>query len=697
MILRFLVLTIALAATQLSAQEDLTARPIRAERSHDFDVQHYRIQLRFDEAARSFQGEAAIRLRPLRDGFDTLVLDAETFRVTSAGALRFEQTPGKLTISLGRSYRYHEELTVNVSYRGEQIAIDPTRYGMPQGYGLGLSFKAETPSHPRLIHTLSFPEGARHWFPCYDHPNDKATHEIIATVDASYQVIANGVLRSVNENRAKREKTYHWAQNQPHSTYLYAFIAGPYVQVKDTKGSLPISYWVYAKDAADAERSFGKTREIIEFFNKEFGFAYPWPKYDQIILPDFRGGAESTNATVIGDNAIHDSRAEQDFSTHWLVAHEAAHQWWGNLVTMRDWSHTWLNESFATYYEYLYMKHLLGEDGGALDLLSKKRAYLNEAHQKYQRPIVLTRWNLPNENFDRHTYQKGSIVVGMLRALMGEDAFHRSITHYLRKHAFGSADTHDLLIAIREASGQVMDWFFDQWIFRAGHPVLDVNYTWNAGAIQLTVRQKQADLYALPVPIGVTTATGKRIHQMWVRQREEVFSLPCPEKPLLVRFDEGDLLLKEITFPKSTEELLYQLTHDNAIGRMDAAAALQPLAKDSTVANALRRSAVSDSFWAVRREALLSNDMAFLRARATEDRSSGVRVAALEALNRLRDASLVSFFEQRFREDDSYLAQAEAVRALARLGASPSLLREAAAMNSPNDVIGRAARESTGR
>jgi aminopeptidase N len=697
MILRGLVLLIGLAATASPAEDGLNARPRRVERSHDYDVLHYRIRLSFDEPARAFQGETQIRLLPLRDGFDTVVLDAETIRITSAGPLRFEQTPGKLTIHLNRPHRYHEEVMVTVSYRADNVAIDPTLYGMPKGYGLGLSFKSESATHPRLIHTLSFPEGARHWFPCYDHPNDKATHEIIATVDASYRVIANGVLQSVSENAAKREKTFHWVQTQPHSTYLFVFVAGPYAQVKDTKGELPISYWVYPKDAPDAERSFGKTREIIDFFSREFGYQYPWPKYDQITLPDFGGGAESTSATVVGDKAIHDARADQDFSTHWLVAHEAAHQWWGDLVTMRDWSHCWLNESFATYYEHVYLKHQLGDDAGALDLLTKKRAYLNEARQKYMRPIVLDRWNWPNQNFDRHAYQKGAVVLGMLRAQMGDEPFRRSIRHFLKKHAFGSADTHDLLIAIREASGQVLDWFFDQWIFRAGHPVLEVSHTWNAGTAQLKVLQKQTDLYDLPVPIGITTASGKSVHHVWIRQREETFSLPSVEEPLLIHFDEGDALLAEVDFPKSIGELLYQLTHDNAIGRMEAAAALRPRAADPTVAQALRNAAANDPFWAVRRDALFTADAAFLRARATGDRSSAVRAAALAALNRLRDPSLASFFEQRFRQDDSYLAQAEAVRALGNLDASAGLLREAAAMKSPNDVIANAAREALRR
>ena len=688
-----LILLLGLAAL-LPAQADRNSRPQRAERSRQFDVLHYRIKLQFNEAARSLEGEVRITLRPLSDGFDTLVLDAETFRVTAVEKLQFEQTPGKLTVHLNRPYRVHEELSVTVSYRAGNVAIDPERHGMPKGYGLGISFKPETPSHPQLIHTLSFPEGARHWFPCYDHPNDKATSELIATVDARYQVIANGALQGVTEDRAKGEKTFHWLQNQPHSTYLFAFAAGPYVQVSDTKGPLPISYWVYPKDAPDAERSFGKTRAIVEFFNRELGYAYPWPKYDQITIPDFSGGAESTNATVIGSNAIHDARAEQDFPTHWLVAHEAAHQWWGNLVTMRDWSHTWLNESFATYYEYVYMKHLLGDDEGALNLLNKKRAYLKEARGKYMRPIVLDRWDWPNENFDRHTYEKGSVVLAMLRSLLGDEPFRRSITHYLKKHAFDSVDTHDLQIAIREASGQVLDWFFDQWIFRAGHPVLEAGYTWEAGAIKLRVLQKQDALYTLPVSIGVTTAAGKRVHDVWVREREETFSLPSTERPLLVHFDEKELLLKELAFQKSREELLYQLAHDNAIGRMDAASALKPFAADPQVATALRKSAADDPFWAVRREALFPAGGGFLRLRATQDRSSAVRTAALATLGQLHDASLALFFEERFRADDSYLAQAEAVRALGKLGGRTALLREAAAMKSPNDVVAAAAREA---
>jgi aminopeptidase N len=684
---------ILLAAIGLSAQqEDLQSRPRREERSRQYDVLHYRIRLNFDEAKRAYEGETEIRLRPLHDAFDTLELDAETFRVTSVKGMTFSQTPGKLSVKLGRPYRFGEEFTVTVSYRAENVSIDPEKFGMPKGYGLGLTFKQETASHPQLFHTLSFPEGARHWFPCYDHPNDKATSEVIATVDARYQLVSNGTLKTVREDPKRKTKTFHWVQAQPHSTYLFVLVAGPYVQVTDPGGKLPVSYWVYPKDVKHAQRVFAKTRPVIDFLSRELDYPYPWAKYDQIAIPDFGGGAESTNATVISQDTLHDEKGDKDFSSEWLIAHEAAHQWWGDLLTMRDWTHTWLNESFATYYEYLYMRHLLGEEEGAVNLLSKKQTYLAETKTRYARAIVFDRWNWPNDNFDRHTYQKGGVVLSMLRSAMGEEAFRRSITHYLKKHAFGSVDTHDFQIAIREASGQVLDWFFDQWIYQPGHPVLEVRSDWNNGEVRLHVRQKQQSKFILPVTIAVTTEAGKQSHKVWIRNQEETFTFPCKDKPLLVRFDEGDILLKEVDFPKPVEELLYQLTHDNVIGRMEAAAALKPQATSNPkVADALRTAATRDPFWSVRREAIFAGGTEFLKSVAV-DKLPAVRVVAIAALSETRDASLAQYFEQRFRAEDSYLAQAECLRAIGKSRGNAAFLKQAEAMPSPRDVIRKAAK-----
>jgi aminopeptidase N len=708
-----LLLAVAACApwTARPDQIDVYSRPRQYERSRDYDVLHYRIQLWFEEKTRSFRGRTRITLAPLKDGFDACTLDAETFTVTGvhddAGAsLRFEQKPGTVTVRLPRAYRYREQLSFEVFYEASNVLIDPVKYGMSKGYDLGPAFKPETPDHPPVIKIQSFPTGARHWFPCYDHPNDKATAEIIATVKSGYQVISNGRLVNVTEDREKGEKTFHWSQEKPHSTYLFVLAAGPYVELSDPGGSPPIHYWVYPRDAADAPRSFRQTREIIRFFEQEFDCPYPWAKYDQITVPDFSGGMENTTLTALGDGTIHDEKADQDFPSHWLVAHEAAHQWFGDLVTMRDWSQTWLNESFATYCDYLYTKHSLGDDEGALDLWNKKNKYLNEARTRYRRPIVFDRWENPDQNFDRHTYEKGAAVLAMLRWVMGDEDFRRAVSHFLRKHAYSSVDTHDLEVAIRESTGQVLDWFFEQWVYKAGHPVFEVSSAWLPAArkLRLSVVQKQETseripVFRTPVMVGIATPSGRKSERVWIRKREEVFEIECVEKPWLVRFDEGNRLLMELRHPKPVEELLYQLSYDDAMGRMWAASELKPHTADRRVIEALRRRAREDSFWAVRREALESlaavkdpAQVAFLMERSLDPKSD-VRAAALRILGDRKDRSLAGFFAERFRAEASYVAQAEALRSIGKCGDASSLplLREAARMKSPRNMLAGAA------
>ena len=698
---------LCLCAVASAQKADVYSRPPQLERSHDFDVLHYRISLRFDERTKSLFGETRITMRSLTDNFTTCVLDAETYVVRSVHdqygkPLTFAHTKGALAVSFPSAYRSHDTLAFTVVYDGTNVDVNGEQYGVSRDYDLGLDFKQETPEHPQLINTLSFPTGARHWFPCYDHPGDKATSEVIATVRSSYSVLSNGRLVEVLENKRDSTRTFHWLQELPHSTYLFVLVAGPYITIKDSLGQLPVNYWVYPKDAQDAMRSFHRTPEIIAFFEKEFGCRYPWVKYDQITIPGIGGGAESTTATVVGENTIHDERADQDFPSHWLVAHEAAHQWWGNLVTMRDWSHTWINEGFATYFEYYFAQHDLGEDEGALNLLSKKEQYLAEARDRYQRPIVFDRWTYPNDNFDRHTYQKGALVLHMLRWVLGDDAFRSSIAHFLKKHSFEPVSTNDLVIAIREATGQALDDFFQQWIYKAGHPVFQVNSEWDGkrGVVHLKISQIQEQnewipVFSTPLDVGVTTVSGKKIHRIQLTKAVENIELPSKGKPLMVRFDEGNHVLHELKFQRSTGELLYQLEHDDAVGRIEAAKELRAQAGDQAVRRALQRCAQGDSFWAVRREAMSAlastkrlDLMAFYKERFI-DKKSGVRVAAARALGELKDSSLAPFFKQRFSTDDSYLVQAELLKSLGRCGAVSSIpfLRDAFLLPSPRKVL----------
>jgi len=429
---------------------DVSSYPKQYERIREYDAIHYRIKLTFDEGKQTYWGETTVTLSPLYDNFKTCVLDAETFTVTTVvdenkKTLSFEQTDRQLIVHLSQDYHTEDTLSFTVFYLAELHKAEKTEYRRPQGTLQGLDFADETEDNPSLIQTFAFPAGARHWFPCYDHPSDKATEEVIATVKSDYKVLSNGRLVSAIENTDNQTKTFHWSQDLPHSTYLFVIAAGPYEVIHDSLGSLPINYWVYKQDKTDAKRSFYKTPDIISFFNKTFGYEYPWAKYDQITIPGFGGGAESTSATFLGHGTIHDERADQDFPSHKLVAHEAAHQWFGDLVTMVDWTHPWINESFGTYGEYLYSAHDLGIDEGAVNLLEKKNAYINFAKHRYIRPIVLDRWRFPGDNWDIHLYEKGATILHMLRWIMGDQPFFRTVSYFLHKHAFQPVRTYDFL------------------------------------------------------------------------------------------------------------------------------------------------------------------------------------------------------------------------------------------------------------
>lgn len=712
-----LILGVQLITTSLEGEEvDVYSWPLREERSRNYDVLHYRIELSFEEDTRSFSGETTISLASLKEGLASCDLDAETFVVESvlddaSHRLEFEQSPGRLSVLLSEPLGYKETTSFTVSYSATGVDVDAEKYGLSADYDLGLDFKPRTSENPQLINTLSWPEGARHWFPCYDHPNDRATQEVIATVRKEYKVLSNGKLISVTNGPEPGTRKWHWSQEKTHPTYLSVLVAGPYAIIEDSLGDLPINYWVYEKDKDNALRSFWKTPAIIHFFNKEFGYEYPWEKYDQITIPGIGGGTECTSATVLGQSTIHDERAEQDFPSHGLVAHEAAHQWWGDLVTYRAWRETWISESFATYSEYLYTRNDLGEDEGALNLLAKKDAYLREA-QRYMRPVVFDRWRYPDDNFDAHTYPKGAVILNMLRWIMGDSAFRETIAHFLHKHAFQPVDTYDLMKSIKEATGQNLDWFFEQWIFRPGHPVFDVSSRWDESKkrLILNIRQTQdtskgVPVYKTPVVIGIHTQRGKILERFWLENQEEIFGIDLDDKPLLVRFDEGNYLLKEWTFRKSTDELLYQLKSDDVIGRMWAAAELAGHGGDSRALEALIAASREDPFWGVRRSAVQAvatidgkGQLSFLREKAL-DESSRVRVAALQALGEAGDSGLLEFFTNRFVEDDSYLVQAEALRSIGKTdpGSARELLQSAAEMKSPRDVIRSAATEALGR
>ena len=698
-IINLVILILIVCSVNLLAQEiDIYKRPVQVERSHNFDVQHYRLKLTFDLDRKEFWGENKVTLNSLSDEFMECVLDAEELVVTQVldhlnVPLKFNQSDHELIVYLSRAHSYKEEVIFTIKYH----AKDPKK---------GFFFSDETPRNPKMISTDSFPDEARHWFPCYDYPHDKVTMELIATVQKPNKVLSNGRLVSIKENKEDNSVTYHWHQDKPHSTYLSMVAIAPFAVIEDSLGSLPINYWVYEKDVEDARRIFKKTPYMIDFFNKLYGYEYPWAKYDQVETPTQGGGAEATSATILGQNVISDKKADKDFSWETTIAHEIAHQWWGDLITLRTWSETWLNESFGTYSDYLYTRFDKGEEEGAFALLRKKNSYLREAHERYIRPIVFNRYENPAQNFDRHTYPKGACVLHMLRFVLGDKPFFRTLRHFLHKHEFQPVDTHDLMIAVKESTGQNMDWFFEQFIYKPGHPEFEISYQWNENTKRVLLKVTQVQdfslgipVYKIPVIIGITTSKGKVAKKIWIKQKEEIFEFEVNEKPLMVRFDEGNYLLKEWTFEKKMDELLYQLKNDDVIGRIWAASELVKFKGDTLVTEELRERIKNDSFWAVRRSALEALSKVEVDAniellkKVCEEKNSKVRTTALQILGDTKDSKYVSFFKERFHKENSYVAQAEALRSLGKCGdrSQISFLKKAAKMGSPRNVIKRAA------
>jgi aminopeptidase N len=692
-----IILTAAVSLPSFGQGVDWSKKTLQSERSRSYDALHYLIKIRLDLDRKAFEGAATVTAGSLREGLATCVLDAEEFTVTAVLSddgrpLEFDQTAKELAVRLPRPCKFGEEFSFTCFYSGR----DPK---------IGLTFVAETVDNPRIVFSDSFPENVHHWFPCYDYPNDKVTNEIVATVERGLKVAANGRLVSVTEDPGAGTVTYHWSQGLPHSTYLIFLAAAPYVVVRDSYKTLPVNYWVYPRDAAKVGPTYGKTPKMIEFFDRIYGYDYPWQKYDQVSVPS-GGGAESTSATAMTHRIMVDEKGEPDFPAIGIVSHELAHQWWGDLITLRSWAHTWLNESFGTYSDYLYHRYEKGDDEGAVDLLGKLNAYLREARTRYIRPIVTDRYDEPGDMFDAHTYPKGARVLHMLRSLVGDEPFFKTLSHFLHRYAFDAVDTADFIRSVKTVTGRNLDWFFDQWLYKPGHPVFEVKSEWDAAkkAVRLRVAQVQdysrgVPVFRVPVSIKLVSPGKTDIRKIWIEKREETFELPFEEKPLLVRFDEDNVLIKELIFPRERDELIYQLGRDDVIGRMEAAGALLAFKDDPRTAAALTASLRSDPFWAVRKGALEAlaqlgvKGVPAVLKKACQDPDPQVRAAALVALGNLKDRSCLDLYKALFLEDPSYRVQAEALTAIGKTG-DPSavpFLKKASTVPSYRDMVRRAA------
>jgi len=653
--------------------------------AHDYDQRNIKLDLRFDWEHEQAIGTATITLAPLvkdlrQIDFDAAYMTVSSVKLSSGGTLNFayDATREKLSVALDRPYQPVEEFTVIISYHTNQPPLEK-RSNLGGG---GLNFikpRPDDPTRPRQIWSQGEAEFNHLWFPCFDHPSDFATSEMVATVEKPLSVISNGKLVEVREN-SDGTRTFDWKIDEPHATYLTSIIVGDFAPVTGEYDGIPIITNVYSNEVQEGKVTAARLPEMVRFFSEKTGVKYPYAKYAQTTVRDFGGGMENISATTQTDNMIHDARTELDATSDGLQSHELAHQWFGDLITCRHWSDIWLNESFATYFQAMWDEHSLGHDAFLyLDVRANKESYYETWARGQRRPIVTKNYSEPDAVFDTYAYPRGGAVLHMLRTILGEDNWWRSINHYLTKYAHQPVETEQFRIAIEETTGQPMDWFFEQWLYKMGHPIFRVTQDYDPAkkSLTLTVTQEQRPdpesqypqvvYFQTPVDIEIATASDTRIERVQIAAKEEqTFTLAVDSEPLLVNFDYGDMLIKELIFNKTTGQLVYQLAHDqDVLGRIWALQQLATRMNDTKTAGGDRQSiikaiadtATNDEFWGTRLEAVTSltgsKEAKDTLLTATRDKNARVRARAVSALAATKDPSLATVYQQ-FLNDPSY-------------------------------------------
>jgi aminopeptidase N len=665
--------------------------PIRS-----YHVENYRLKLHFSQAAGEVFGDEIITLRPLTAGFRRFYLDSsdliiETVSLLDARgsvvALPSEQQGQRLWITLDREYDGASSLRVRVVY-----------HGFPR---FGLFFEnpdADYPDRPREIWSQGESEFNHHWFPCWDYPNDMATSETITTVPEGQVVVSNGRLNSVTHS--KGNATYDWVESVPHSSYLISVAVGPWQKVHDSYNGKAVDYYApRGIGEATVRRAFHLTPDMIGFFSRLL-IEYPYEKYAQVAVHDFLfGGQENVSATTLRESLVlQDAQAAADYPDTEVVAHELGQHWFGDYVQAGEWAEIWLNEGFATFLPALYTQYHDGNDAYRLQMKEYQDTAKTQDRQDYVRPIVDHHYTDDGmQMFDETTHEKGAVVLDMLRYVLDgstaasqvgprEGRFFRALRHYLSQHAGQNATTQDLINAIRATTGQNLDWFFHEWVYRAGSPAYQVRTAYDpatkAETVTVTQTQQGKDVpsvFDMPLELAFHGKTGESFTAR-VRndQAQQSFTIPLGFEPLWVDFDPHNYLEKTVDFPQSLSALAAAATGDPCMtARLSAAADLGNVpSPDAVAASAvLREVLANDPFHGVRIAAAAA--LAELRTseareslhEAMHQQDSRVRAAAASALGRLTtDPGSFAALTDALHRDPSYAVRAAAALSVGQSG-----------------------------
>ena len=705
-----LSVTLFLSISFLSAQH-LPGGTYHPNRDRTYDIVHYKADLNIDWKAKRVYGTATVTFHPLVSA-SSIDLDAYWLKVSSVKdvvtgkSLRFKSEDKTLSIDLGREVPWEDTLTVAIQYSATPTA--------------GLYFIDPCPGTGNTPAIFTYGEGGIHanWLPIYNENNDKFSTEMICTVEKPYVAISNGKLLETKDN-GNGTRTFHWSQKLPHSDYLIALFVGNYVAVplRPAFGDIPMSVWVHPGQEDVAKTVFSRTPDMIEFYSRKFSFRYPWDKYDQISAYDYAIGAmENTGITGHNDRILRKpdqleefnpnfDEVEENWNAETIISHELAHHWFGDNLTCRNLANIWVNESFASYCMMLWDEHRVGEDYFHSQTDVALQSYLKYVREQHIiRPLEYRYFDSRNEIYNNETtYQKGGIVLNMLRWVLGDEAFFKALGYYMNKYKFSNVESIDFKTAIEESTGQNLQWFFEQWVWGGGHPVFEIssNYLADRKQVELSVNQVQPivegeGLFTLPLDIRIDANGSTQHHTVWVEHASDHFVFDVPGKPDMVSFDGRGSLVADIRFTKPAADLAYQVGHDELPGRLRALRQLAAdHAGDPVTLETIRTTLAGNAHWSLKAETALqlgriqSSQAEKLLLDQLRSNDYHIRKAAVIGLRSHFTTASRSALAKVIDNDKSDIVSATAIVSLATIdpGLSQSFLRKQFARTSWYDCV----------
>ena len=507
-------------------------------RNWDVDILHYAFNLALSDDSDEIVGSAEVTIRFAKAGIDEFALDligvdgngdtGMTVASVSRDGDPVEHTHAtdRLTVSMTTPSTAEERRTYRISYRGipaDGLIIDENKYG------------------DRTFFGDNYPERARHWLPTVDHVSDKATVEWLVTAPNHYQVVGTGSLVERSDLPDGARLT-HWSSTVPIPPKVMVIgVARFAVQQVAVVEGVPVQTWVYPQNRDEGFYDYALAERVLRFFDGHIG-EFPYAKLANVQSKTRYGGMENASNIFYSEGSVSGTRRGEG-----LIAHEVAHQWFGDSVTERDWHHNWLSEGFATYFTQLYNEFTFGRDR----LQQGMRGARNTVAGFYARnpiPLIAESVTDPNELLNRNAYQKGAWLLHMLRRQIGDEAFWTGIRNYYREYRDSTALTEDLQRVMEEASDQDLEWFFRQWAYVPGHPMLDVTWRYDAAAGRLTVEVEQTQdvVFRFPLDIGIRNDAGHvRTETLNVTERSADFEIDVDTEPDGIVLDPDVWLLFE--------------------------------------------------------------------------------------------------------------------------------------------------------